>query len=116
MHSRFITLVSLAIFVASIVVVPCLATSAFAVDEYTFVRKWGSYGATAGQFSQPIEIAIDSKDYLYVTDLTAVTHDIQKFTKNGTYVTSWGFLGFGPGRFTNPAGITVDSSDYVVRN
>lgn len=112
MDSRIVTFFVLAVVFSSSMILNG-AISVYGADQYSFVRKWGSYGAVAGKFSQPIEIAIDSKGYLYVTDLTAVTHDVQKFTKNGTYVTSWGFLGFGPGRFTNPAGLTVDSSDHV---
>ena len=61
------------VFLSSIVIGGMM--SAYALEEYTFVRKWGSYGAVAGKFSQPIEIAIDSKGYLYVTDFTGVTHE-----------------------------------------
>ena len=80
-------------------------------QQYSYVSEWGSDGIGNGKFTQPLDIAIDSSGYLYVTDLSSVSNKIQKFDSNGTFITSWGNLGFGPGTFTSPAGIDVDKSN-----
>jgi hypothetical protein len=82
-------------------------------DEYTFVNKWGSEGISIGMFAQPLAIAIDSNDDVYVTDTTSDSNPIQRFTNNGTFITSWGISGIGDGLFTNARGIGIDSSDNV---
>ena len=79
-------------------------------QQYSYVSEWGSDGIGNGKFTQPLDIAIDSSGYLYVTDLSSVSNKIQKFDSNGTFITAWGNLGFGPGTFTSPAGIDVDKS------
>ncbi|HKG88814.1 MAG TPA: hypothetical protein VKA95_10840, partial [Nitrososphaeraceae archaeon] len=58
--------------------------------QYSFVTKWGSNGISFGEFSQPIEIAIDSAGNVYVTDFTSASNKVQKFASNGTFITSWG--------------------------
>src|SRR5919106_6146568 len=80
-------------------------TQAQEEQQYSFVTKWGSEGIGFGKFRQPLDIAIDSNDNLYVTDTTSVSNQIQKFATNGTFITSWGILGFGDGRFTSATGI-----------
>ena len=39
-------------------------------EEYSLIREWGSKGFDHGQFSQPADVAIDSKDNVFVTDIT----------------------------------------------
>jgi hypothetical protein len=70
-------------------------------NEYSFVKKWGSEGVSFGKFAQPLTVAIDSNDDVYITDTTSVSNQIQKFTNNGTFITSWDILGTSPGSFTN---------------
>jgi biopolymer transport protein ExbD len=48
-------------------------------QQYSFITKWGSEGIGFGKFRQPLEIAIDSDNDLYVTDTTSVSNQIQKF-------------------------------------
>ena len=52
-----------------------------------FITKWGSMGSLNGQFRVPYDIAIDSHEFLYVTDL--LNYRIQKFDNNGTFLSSW---------------------------
>lgn len=82
-------------------------------DEYSFVSKWGSEGVGFGKFAQPLDIAIDSNDNLYVTDTTSVSNQIQKFAPNGTFISSWGVLGSEDGQFARATGIATDSSDNI---
>ncbi len=56
-------------------------------------------------------IDLDSKDNLYVADLS--NGRIQKFTKDGNFILPWGSRGDTDGEFENPAGIVLDSSDNV---
>src|SRR5687767_9169273 len=71
-------------------------------SNYSFVTAWGSSGRAFGQFSQPFDIATDSAGNVYVTDYTALSNQVQKFSSNGTFLLSWGFLGTGGGGFANP--------------
>ena len=64
-----------------------------------------------GQFHSPYGIALDSKDNIYVTDVTSFY--VQKFTNDGKFESKWGGRGGDSGRFLSPHGITVDSNDFV---
>ena len=94
----------------SVSLFPVVTVFAQGNQQYSYVSEWGSDGIGNGKFTQPLDIAIDSSGYLYVTDLSSVSNKIQKFEVNGTFITAWGNLGFGPGTFTSPAGIDVDKS------
>jgi len=77
----------------------------------TFLTQFGSAGGGNGQFDNPIGIAVDSSNNVYVTD---VSNDrVQKFTSSGIYLTQWGGYGGGNGQFVSPQGIAVDSSNNV---
>lgn len=58
-------------------------------EEYILIREWGSKGFSPGQFSQPADVAIDSKGNVYVSDLGANNH-VVKFDNNGNLITMWG--------------------------
>jgi hypothetical protein len=70
----------------------------------SFIAKWGTSGAGDGQFNIPEQIAVDSSDSVYVTDVN--NHRVQKFSSTGTYITQWGTPG-------DPLGIAVDASGNV---
>jgi tripartite motif-containing protein 71 len=77
----------------------------------TLITTWGTTGANAGQFNNPIGIAVDSSGNVYVADTE--NNRVQKFTSNGTLITKWGAPGPNAGQFNNPIGIAVDSSGNV---
>jgi DNA-binding beta-propeller fold protein YncE len=83
-------------------------------EEYVLIREWGSKGFSHGQFSQPADVAIDSKGNIFVADTN--NHCIQKFDNNGNFITMWGSEGTGDYQFIEPTSIAVDSQDniYVV--
>jgi sugar lactone lactonase YvrE len=92
------------------------AINAYAIDQYSFVNKWGSHGDADGQFEEPTGIATtDSLNNVYVSDMdfenccNPLHHTVQKFMNNGTFITKWG----GNGAFVNPMGIAIDSFGNV---
>jgi DNA-binding beta-propeller fold protein YncE len=66
---------------------------------------WGRLGAGDGQFSKPRAIAIDSKDRLYIVDMTA---RIQVFDADGNFIRVWKTPEQATGR---PTGLTISSVD-----
>lgn len=52
--------------------------------EPTFLLAWGQRGDKEGEFYSPIEIAINQKDEVFVTDLNNAR--LQKFSAEGKYV------------------------------
>ena len=84
--------------------------------EYTregiLITKWGSEGTGNGQFNQPIGIATDSGNNVYVVDLYNAR--IQKFTSDGNFITKWGSIGKTVEQFhSDPDGIGIDSQNNV---
>lgn len=59
-------------------------------------------------FTHSSEIAIDSKDNVFVVDFGNPNYAIKEFDKNGAFNRSFGSFGLGPGKFVNPGGLGVD--------
>jgi len=71
-----------------------------------FLFKWGNlYPAT------PINVAVDSAGYVYVSDIG--NNMIQIFDSSGNFVRSLGSYGSGNGQFKSPYGVAVDSAGNV---
>ena len=77
-----------------------------------FLTKWTSPD-TDWVWRQPLGIAVDSDENVYVTD---TRHRVQKFDSAGTFLTKWGSYGAGNGQFNYPWGIAVapGGNVYVV--
>jgi DNA-binding beta-propeller fold protein YncE len=88
---------------------------------YAFQRMWGTRGLGDGQFLDPIGVAVDSSENVFVADFG--NHRIQKFLlqspcPTGTtqivagvcFVTKWGTEGLGDGQFDLPTSVALDSS------
>jgi DNA-binding beta-propeller fold protein YncE len=73
--------------------------------------QWGSYGTENGQFEEPVGIAVDSSNSVYVSELQM--NRVQKFDANGVYLTQWGSTGTGNSQFNDPFCVAVDSSGSV---
>jgi hypothetical protein len=70
---------------------------------------WGKRGVSDGELVKPRAIAIDSRDRLYLVDLTA---RIQAFDRNGKFLGAcWTPPDFRNGR---PSGLSIDKDDNVV--
>jgi tripartite motif-containing protein 71 len=83
-------------------------------DEYSFITKWGSEtpGTGDGQFINPVGLATDSSDNIYVADRG--NNRIQKFDSDGNFITKWGTPGTDDGQFNSPASLAIDSSGNVL--
>lgn len=81
-------------------------------SSLTYLRKFGSSGTAAGQFSNPTGIATDDT-YVYVADTD--NNRVQKCTSDGVTCTIWGGLGTYNGKFSSPKGITYDDSQAPER-
>ena len=73
--------------------------------DFTFSHMFGGFGSGQGQFKCPVDVAIDNKGFLFVTDSSR----IQKFTTVGQFV-----LLFKSDQY--PSGITIDDNDLVYVN
>jgi DNA-binding beta-propeller fold protein YncE len=81
-------------------------------ENYSFVRKWGSYGTSDGQFQRAHDLDFDlSEKYLYAVDRDG--NRIQVFNKNGTFLFKWGSKGTGNGQFNVPYSVDADSQGNV---
>ena len=86
--------------------VPALAAAPQLMDS------WGSSGSSAGQFSRPAGIVIDSVGDIFVVD--PGNNRIQKFDSDGNFLLTWGSAGSHQlGEFNNPWGVAADRAGHV---
>jgi outer membrane protein assembly factor BamB len=79
-------------------------------DPARYLRaSWGERGTGAGQFVEPIGVAVDHAGNVYVLDLGR--NDIQKFDGTGKLLAS--FAGSGEGRFRDAAYMAIDANDTL---
>ncbi len=82
-----------------------------------FVKEWGWFGSSVGEFAGPGGIALDERGDLYVADFDPQAWDsndrIQKFDGEGNFITEWGSYGHGEGEFWNPSDVAVDDRGDV---
>ena len=70
------------------------------------IHSWGEEGSERGQFREPLRIAIDQFNYLYVTD--SGNRRIQIFTPDGNAV-----MEFTAKTFVKPCGIAVSQDGRI---
>ncbi|CAN5550456.1 hypothetical protein BH23CHL2_BH23CHL2_00990 [soil metagenome] len=78
------------------------------------VEKYDRRGRFLGHWGSSVnvwDIAIDSQDNLYMTDVE--NSRVVKYSSNGAFITEWGSLGTAVGQFDSPTGIAVDSQNNV---
>lgn len=83
----------------------------FAPDG-TFIRLWGSYGASPGYFAHAVAIACDAEGRVYVSDRDNCR--VQKFDSDGNFILQFGGRGSGEGQMAFPDGIAVDADNTVL--
>ncbi|MFQ5841962.1 MAG: NHL repeat-containing protein, partial [Thermodesulfobacteriota bacterium] len=66
----------------------------------------GKPGEGPGEFSKPVDVAVDREGRVYVSDYDL--DRIQVFTSDGEYLKEWGQSGKGPAHFTVAAGLGID--------
>jgi DNA-binding beta-propeller fold protein YncE len=101
----------LKLFAAIIFALPALVTPLRADNPPTYLTQFGSAGSGNGQFENPIGIAVDSSNNVYLTDVG--NSRVEEFDRYGNYLAQWGSGGGGNGQFEYPQGIAVDSSNNV---
>ncbi|XP_041379764.1 LOW QUALITY PROTEIN: RING finger protein nhl-1-like [Gigantopelta aegis] len=72
---------------------------------------FGTKGSAEGQFNNPVDIAIDRRGLVYVSDTN--NHRIQIFTSEGTVYIQFGTKGSGPGQLSYPLGIVIDDNNIM---
>ena len=68
-------------------------------------------GASASPLSTPLDVAVDSKGNVFVSQIGH--HLIKKFDNNGNFVKSWGGWGNANGKFKYALRIATDAGDNV---
>jgi sugar lactone lactonase YvrE len=89
-----------------------LVTDSLADKVFIFGKDDVYKGELAGpdfseSFSKPMYIAVDKRDYVYVTDTMNFT--VRVFDAENRYVKSVGQIGDVPGAFARPKGVSLDS-------
>ena len=72
----------------------------------------GGQGAAAGEFDQPIGIAVGPGGKLFVADRN--NHRVQAFDRDGDFVRAWGQLGSRVGEFREPHDVAADGEFVYV--
>ena len=76
------------------------------------ISRFGQRGNKDGQFTNPLDVAFDNNNYLYVTDSS--NHRVQKFDIHGNYLLKFGGKGNDEGQLEYPVGIiTYQHKVYV---
>jgi DNA-binding beta-propeller fold protein YncE len=75
------------------------------------VRTFGRKDKPENQLVLPVNLAFDSKGYLYVVD--AGRFQVVKFDRDGHLINTLGSLGTNLGHFGRPRGIAIDKNDNV---
>jgi len=77
--------------------------------EYvTYSSTWGNQGADAGEFNEPIGVALDEAGNVYISD--AGNNRIQKFSPAGAFLAQWDG---GAEKLDRPMHIAVDEHGRV---
>lgn len=77
-----------------------------------FLRTWGRFGSSEGQFLEPIDVAVGPDGDVYVVD--DERDDIQRFRANGTYRSTTGEHGKGPGKLNFTSNIDVGADGTLI--
>jgi DNA-binding beta-propeller fold protein YncE len=75
------------------------------------ITKWGTPGTGAGDFENPVAVAVSSTGHVYVLDTER--NLVNEYSTTGTFQRTWGSTGTGNSEFTSPLGIAVDGTDHV---
>ena len=81
------------------------------LDEEYLGEFGGGFGSADGQLAQPVAMAFDSRERLYITD--EHNNRVSVFTSGGDFLHKWGSPGSGPGQMNGPSGIAIDADDNV---
>jgi hypothetical protein len=99
------------VFSATLITHPAVSPGSSPRTTIPFCHKMGSEDIGFGKFRQPLDIAIDSYNNLYVTHIQQVGPTRYISLLLTAHISHHGgVLGFGDGHFAGTAGIGTDSS------
>jgi len=78
---------------------------------FEVIFKFGETGENKGQLKNSRDIAIDSKNNIFISN--GDNYRIQKFSSKGEFITSWGSHGHNEGEFDDIKGIAVDRYEHI---
>jgi DNA-binding beta-propeller fold protein YncE len=81
--------------------------------EGELLDGWGKSGSGEGQFTWPLDAAVDAAGHVFVTDYS--NNRVQVFDRDGRFLAAWGKSGTDPGEFSYALGVAVggDGTVYV---
>ena len=77
----------------------------------TLLFGFGTYGASAGQFTQPWDVELAPNHDIYVSDMQ--TSYVSVFDESGRYKSRFGGPGAGNGQFSGASGLALDSTGVL---
>ena len=77
------------------------------------VKDWGTIGLGPGQFTYPLDLAVDKWGTVYVGGGFSDDHRIQMFSSDGVYLGHVGTTGVGSTLLDTPRAVTTDRWGYV---
>jgi len=80
------------------------------LEDFRFVREFGSQGSAEGQFMCPLDVAVNREGEILVADSSS---RISVFDKEGLFLRYIGARGKKDGCFNYPASITVSDEDML---
>ena len=78
----------------------------------SYISSFGFAGSGAGQFNQPIGVAVDASGNVWTTDRD--NNRVEEFSATGEFLRQFGTKGTGAGQFVEPKGIAVTTSGNVL--
>ncbi|MFH1362492.1 MAG: NHL repeat-containing protein [bacterium] len=76
------------------------------------IKVFGKPGVNKGEIVWPLDIAVDSKDNMYITD--SRRGKVLKFDSEGNFVREWGKWGSGDGEFKDLHAIDIDKKSDTI--
>lgn len=80
------------------------------IDDFSFVREFGTHGSGKGQFVTPLDVAVNRAGEIVVAD---ACDRIQVFNEQGEFLRQIGGKGRRDGLFNYPCSITIDDEDQL---
>jgi hypothetical protein len=77
-----------------------------------FVRQWGGFGPSNGQFLHPFDLAVGPGGNVFVVDDRR--DDIQEFAPDGTWLSTLGTHGTADGQLSNTGGVDIDAEGRLI--
>nr|WP_304364237.1 PKD domain-containing protein [Methanocalculus taiwanensis] len=88
-----------------------LASGVQAIENYSYVTKWGTFGEGEGEFRTPVYATLDTAGNVLVTE--SRNNRVQIFDSTGRFITTWKTRDPETGKLFTPKGIACDAFGNV---